>query len=104
MPARVRSSGLRQTKSRVPEVPEQETGAATLRVRRISEKRSDEPAGDVGGTMRVVRQRSRAGGVFAERLRLSPCLRSNAFHVEHKGGLGAAFRFTAFVVMIRLSR
>ena len=30
------------------------------------------PAVDVGGTMRLVRQRSRAGGLLAERLRLSP--------------------------------
>src|ERR1019366_8437448 len=36
---------------------------------------------------KLERQRSRAGGVFAERLRLSPCLRSNVFHVEHKCGL-----------------
>ncbi len=72
MPARVRSSGLRQTKSRGPEVPVQETGAATLCVRRVGEEWSDEPAVGFGGTLRVVRQRSRAGGLLAERLRLSP--------------------------------
>src|ERR1035441_5053947 len=44
MPARVRGAGLRQTKSRVPEVPEQETGAAALRVRGFGEERRGEPA------------------------------------------------------------
>jgi len=56
----------------MPEVPEQETGAATLRVRRVGEERSNEPAVDVGGTMRVVRQRWRGGGLFVERRRLRP--------------------------------
>src|SRR6266851_5643490 len=71
MPARVRGSGLRQAKSRVPEVPEQETGAAALRVRRVGE---GDPVVDAGGvgTVRVMRRRSWAGGLLAQRPRLSP--------------------------------
>src|SRR5713226_9251741 len=75
MPARVRGSGLRQAESRVPEVPEQEVGAATLRIRRVGQGRSTFPTVilvGVGGTLWVVRRRSRAGGVLAERSRLSP--------------------------------
>src|ERR1019366_4536681 len=74
MPARVRGAGLRQTKSRVPEVPEQETGAAALRVRGFGEERRREPAvflGGAGGTLRVVRSRGRARGLLAKRSRLS---------------------------------
>jgi len=75
MPTRVRGSGLRQTESRVSEVPEQETGAAALGVRGVGEERRENPAvvsGGTGGTLWVVRRRSRAGGLLAEKPRLSP--------------------------------
>src|SRR6266446_4632181 len=68
MPARVRGSGLRQAKSRVPEVQEQEAGAAALSICRVGEERGDDPAIDAGW---VVRRRSRAGSLLAERPRLS---------------------------------
>src|SRR6266446_3969025 len=69
MPARVRGSGLRQAKSRVPEVPEQEAGAAALSICRVGEERGDDPAIDAGGvgTVWVVRRRSRAGSLLAQR-------------------------------------
>src|SRR4029077_14939671 len=72
MPARVRGSGLRHTKNRMPEVPEQETGAAALSVRRVGEERGGDPGGDAGavGTVRVMRRRSRSGGLLAEGSRL----------------------------------
>src|SRR5438876_8046608 len=73
MPAQVRGSGLRQAKSRMPEVPEQEAGAAALSICRVGEERGDDPAIDAGGagTVWVVWRRSRAGSLLAERPRLS---------------------------------
>src|ERR1035437_3568285 len=90
MPARVRGFVLRQTKSRVPEVPEQETGAAALRVRRGGEERSGDPAVNAGGTMWLVRRRSRGGGLLAERPRLGPLF---AIKNALRGTLSASFVF-----------
>jgi len=56
-------------------VPEQETGAAALRVCRGRKERSDDAAAipiGIGGALRVVLRGWRAGGLPDERLRLSP--------------------------------
>ena len=55
-----------------------------LSVFAVRRRAEHEPAVDVGGPLRVVREPSRAGGLLAERLRLSPFLGPEVFHVEHK--------------------
>src|SRR5208282_2077806 len=70
LPVRVRGADLRQTEGRVPEMPEQETGAATLRVRRVGEERGGFAAVAVGRILRIMRRSPRAGGLLAEGLRL----------------------------------
>src|ERR1700719_1825006 len=101
MRARVRGSGLRQAKSRVPEVPEQETGAAALRVCRLGHGRGGDSVVEVrAGTVWSMRRRSRGGGLLAQRSRLSPL-----FSIESVWCVtDVTFRFEAFLVMIRLNR
>src|SRR5260370_38307613 len=90
MPARVRGSGLRQTESRVPEVPEQEVGAATIGVRRVGKGRSDFPTvflAGVGGGLWVVRRRSGAGGVVTGRPRLKAVCSHQERYVRNRSAM-----------------
>ena len=87
MPTRVRDPGLRQTKSRVPEVPKQKARAAAIRVRRVFEERGDFPIVYLCGGLWVMRRRSRAGSVLAEEPRLSRLFGRKRVRVEPKVGM-----------------
>src|SRR5580658_1519567 len=74
MPARVRGPGPRQAESRMPEMPEQETGATALGVRCFGEEWrgfSTVFLGGAGAVVWVVRRSSRTGSLLAERPRLA---------------------------------